>query len=231
MAKSNLSLLGLYQFNSDIFDGLNVPSGLTKSVAVDQIIFDCAELELLYPDYDFMKAAITHWSLTMQNVWQKLYNTTILDYNPIWNKDGTVTETEVINKDSAASGSNSTNGKSNSQSLSEGTDATDQDSTTTNSVAAFNSSSFENKDKTVLDSTIESKTTNNNVDTSEVESQGSYQDNINNNEVRSYERKEQGNIGVTTTQSMIEEEREVDLFNMYEVISNDFRKRFCLMVY
>lgn len=40
-----------------------------------------------------------------------------------------------------------------------------------------------------------------------------------------------GNIGVTTTQQMIEAQREVVLFNMIDTIVNDFKKRFCLMVY
>lgn len=40
-----------------------------------------------------------------------------------------------------------------------------------------------------------------------------------------------GNIGVTTTQQMIEAQRQVVLFNMVDVIVNDFKNRFCLLVY
>ena len=40
-----------------------------------------------------------------------------------------------------------------------------------------------------------------------------------------------GNIGVTTTQSMIKQEREIVNFNMYNIIINDFISRFCLLVY
>ena len=40
-----------------------------------------------------------------------------------------------------------------------------------------------------------------------------------------------GNIGVTTTQQMIQQERETVLFNMYKVITDSFVDRFCLMVY
>ncbi len=45
------------------------------------------------------------------------------------------------------------------------------------------------------------------------------------------ERTEKGNIGVTTTQQMIKEEREVQDFNIYDVIIQDFKHRFCVMVY
>lgn len=44
-------------------------------------------------------------------------------------------------------------------------------------------------------------------------------------------RKEAGNIGVTMTQEMIERQRDVVLFNIYDHIIEEFKKEFCLMVY
>lgn len=44
-------------------------------------------------------------------------------------------------------------------------------------------------------------------------------------------RTEQGNIGVTTTQQMIKEEREIAEFNIYTYIADDYKNRFCLLVY
>lgn len=40
-----------------------------------------------------------------------------------------------------------------------------------------------------------------------------------------------GNIGVTTTQKLIREQREVDKFNLYDIIIEDFKMRFCILVY
>lgn len=40
-----------------------------------------------------------------------------------------------------------------------------------------------------------------------------------------------GNIGVTTTQKLILEEREIGLFNLYDIIIEDFKMRFCILVY
>lgn len=40
-----------------------------------------------------------------------------------------------------------------------------------------------------------------------------------------------GNIGVTTTQAMIKEERESVLFNVYDFIADSFQRTFCLDVY
>ena len=40
-----------------------------------------------------------------------------------------------------------------------------------------------------------------------------------------------GNIGVTTTQKLIKEQRQIDLFNLYDIITEDFKMRFCILVY
>ena len=40
-----------------------------------------------------------------------------------------------------------------------------------------------------------------------------------------------GNIGVTTTQKLIREQRDIDLFNLYDIIIADFKMRFCILVY
>ena len=40
-----------------------------------------------------------------------------------------------------------------------------------------------------------------------------------------------GNIGVTTTQKLIHEQREVDKFNLYDIITDEFKMRFCILVY
>lgn len=40
-----------------------------------------------------------------------------------------------------------------------------------------------------------------------------------------------GNIGVTTTQKLIREQRSIDLFNLYDIIIESFKMRFCILVY
>ena len=47
----------------------------------------------------------------------------------------------------------------------------------------------------------------------------------------SHELHAHGNIGVTTTQKLICEQREIDLFNLYDIIIEDFKMRFCILVY
>ena len=98
-----ISILGLYNYDESIFDDLTVPTGMDKAELIETILFQNAELELLYSDPATMKLAIKGWSAASQYSWEKLQNTLTLEYNPIWNKDGTITETESVSGESSGS--------------------------------------------------------------------------------------------------------------------------------
>lgn len=172
---SSMSIYGMLTYKPDLFDNVSFPGGIDKDIAINQIILTCADLELLYPDADFMQQAVTHWAAASAEVFAKMFNTTQIIYNPIWNKDGVI-------KEEVKTGANS-------ESIS--------------SVKGFNSNSWAEHTKGT--GTAEG------------------------NEVR--ERTEQGNIGVTTTQQMLKEERDVSQFNIYDFIAENFKERFCLMIY
>ena len=42
---------------------------------------------------------------------------------------------------------------------------------------------------------------------------------------------EHGNIGVMSTQELVQKSRELALFNIFDIIVTDFIKQFCIMVY
>lgn len=218
-----LSILALYNWDNTLFNDLNVPEGMEKNNVIDNILFECAELSLLYTDPAFMKRAIKQWSDKEQNVWNKLFATENFDYNPIWNVDGTVTETETIDRDRT----NDIDRSSSSGETARDVTSDDTDQTTTDSVTGYNSTSWQDHTKSVIDSDrdITTNSTRNisgtdNVDEAESE-----------DVERNLETRRTGNIGVTTTQQMIREERDVALFNTIEFITNSFKKRFCVMVY
>lgn len=93
----------------------------------------------------------------------------------------------------------------------DGTSKTDQ--TRKEDRSAYDSSSYQpvSRDTTNADNTI----SNNSTDKGTV--------------IR--ERTEKGNIGVTTTQQMIQEERNIADFDIYRIIIDEFKHRFCVMVY
>ena len=97
-----LSIMGMYDYDSSIFDGLDIPTYtdsdnnihiIDKSTVINNICLKCAELEIIYPAFDTMKLAIGVWSAANQETWYKLIETQFIKYNPIWNVDAHELET------------------------------------------------------------------------------------------------------------------------------------------
>lgn len=206
---ATLSILGLYEFDNTIFDNFTIPSAMTnsKETLIQNLLLECAELEILFPDPDFMKSAIGAWSASMVNVWTKQYSTTQYDYDPIANYDRHETLQHYF-----ASDGNDTRTPNLAQ------DTTHGLSTTT----AQNS--YENAGMVDAE-----RQTNSGKDT--VSTTGTDQMITHHTENFTDTRRAYGNIGVTTTQQMIEQERETVLYNMFQIIIDDFKMRFCLLIY
>lgn len=212
MARSAmLSILGLYLYDNTLFDGLQLPiartdtiTGVTteavdKNVLVDNLLLQLAELEVIYPDTEVMKEAITRWSATRIKEWDKLNLTLYLEWNPLYNYDRTEEWTDGEN------GSGSDNGSVEGS----GTN------TSTGSVAGFNSTTLVDNSKTVVSGNSTQSSSNNNSYSKNATHSGTVK----------------GNIGVTTSDQMVAKFRETVKFNIYDVIIDEFKQRFCLMVY
>lgn len=211
-----MSIIGMYNYDEDVFNGFNVPEGMDRTSCIYEILMQCGELELIYQDWDLMQTAITAWSLMNLPVWQKLYDTTQLEYNPIWNVDADITDTETRNLAGTDDSTKSTSDKT--------TEAGGTVASVEHDVMGYNVSSgyqHESKDS----STSETHDT--------ITGTGSETDKRNTTDTGTitHVTRRTGNIGVTTSQQMIREEREIDRFNVYDEIVGDFKRRFCVMVY
>ena len=202
-----ISIYGLWLWDPTLFDDFVIPVGMDKDDLLDNLVMECAELEVLYPDAAFMKQALKSWSRKQLPAWTKLFQTESFTYNPIWNKDGEIVEEFDETRKGLSSVKNT------------GTENVTGAGTAEREVSAFNESGYHPSEMTTT-STQDGTTTNN--DTS-----GSTDETIHHKNTR----KETGNIGVTTTQQMIREEREVDRFLTQDVIIAEFKRRFCLLVY
>ena len=262
--RATLSLMGMYEYDHTILDFFHYPDKWKtsdKDVFVNKLLLDTAELEILYPDAVVFKMAIGYWSNAEVNNWNKLYETTILKYNPIWNKDGTVTETEkhiknnnytdvtdgkiadhsstIGNQNTETSGNENTNGSQNTEASGNEKIDTTNNTNEKDYVFGFNSDSAAQSGETVTDDTGRTNTdrSENIKSNSSANTDATTTNNTNfkhdekENIDREYTRTEQGNIGITTTQQMINEEREVDKFNLMDYIIDRFKQRFCLLVY
>lgn len=241
--RASLSILGLYQREPTLFDELELPGDMNKDVLIDSILYEAASLEAYYPDPNFMKFMIGRWSFMNQSIWQKLYDTTVLEYNPIYNYDRTEEWTE---NEKMLDGRTAASTETETRNLKTGeTSRTDSngDFTTTGTmktelnVSGYNEVTFTPSEETI--ETPDTMTSNNvivdgtrdfintgtvSIDKKDTESLDRKRDNLRTG--RAF-----GNIGVTTTQQMIQQERETVTFNMYKVITDSFVDRFCLMVY
>lgn len=212
MIRAKISILALYNWDSTLFDLMKLPSEVDKNYLKNKILFDAGRLGAVYPDSDFMKESIHYWSLTRLESWQKIAEALALDYEPLYNKDAYYTETEKRDLDKAENGS--TSGTSRNSETTEGTNI--------DSIKGYNSSLWAEHDKSHnTGSTGSSGTTS-----------GTSKNTTAEDETINRTRREYGNIGVTTSQQMLESEIELRTrYNIYEIITREFIERYCLMVY
>lgn len=221
--RATLSILGLYQYSPDVFDLLKLPDGVSLDSVRDNILMELAELELLYPSGTFMKTAIGIWSSKQLPVWEKLYATTKLEYNPIHNYDRTEewAEEETGNRNGSRTQSQESSGESSGTVKNSGVDTVKSD------VSAFNETSYTPKE--LQTTTLGTENTSSGTAKQTTDITDDTEENSSRNNTRTG--RTFGNIGVTTTQQMIEAERDVVKFNIVDYIVEDFKRRFCLLIY
>lgn len=193
-----MTVEGLYNYKDTLFNEFNVPDGMDKQIAIDTICMRSREMEVLYPNLEFFSMRIGMWSRKHQYNWKKLYDTTLLEYNPIENYD----RMEEWNDTDTESGSSTV------------TNEIMNTGTVTEQNTAFNAGLADHA-KEISDN----DTTNNGSGTNKRDAK------------HTRSGRAHGNIGVTTSQQMIQSEREVAIFNIYDIIAESFVENFCLMVY
>lgn len=207
----NLSILGIYQIDTTIFDSLVVPDAIDKEALIAEILSECSDFTLLYPDCYTMRYLLGKWSAEKSQIWNDLVTSTQFDYNPIENYN----RYEEVTREVESESSDSSTGNSESS-----TDST-ADNTNTRSKTAFNSSTFADTDK-ITDS---------GTSTTESESSSTASGTYNGSGSENVTSHMHGNIGVTTTTQMIREYRDVSMFSVIKVIVDQFKDKFCICVY
>ena len=211
--QAKISVLGLYQWNADLFGLMIIPEGLDKDIVISNLLAESAELEVLYPNYEVMRTLIGAWSHKEMPIWEHMYQTTQYDYDPIQNYNRTEIETIEGEGDRTHSGTDTRTRKDTTDSLSK------------EAIAGFDSVPSGSSDGLVEQNRNKYD---NKFDSSDSLKHG---EKINDKTNSRRENHASGNIGVTTTQKMIREEREIAEFNIYDRIITDFKARFCIEVY
>ena len=204
--RSTVSILGVYDYDNTVLDGFVIPANVSRETFLMELFRNCAELELLYSDPDVLRPMLKYWSENRLPIWEELEKTLHYEYNPIENYD----RREDWSDDSVSEASGNSNITSSSTSS----------NATTNKIAAFNAPA---------DEQLRTRDTSNGSGSDKTTSKG---DTTSNTSAGSqHTGRMHGNIGVTTTQAMIKEQRDVVQFSVIEYIVNDFKHDFCLMIY
>ena len=251
---ATLSALGLYNWDNTLFDLMYIPEGLDKEVLITTILTETAELEIIYPNHAILKSLIGVWSHKEKPVWDKLYKTTQFDYNPIENYNRYEEGTEESTGNTAHSGTDTTTGTSTTGGTdtvtmtraSGGEDTTTGADTKGHWVAGFDAGTAtetddglfkQTRDQDDAETTTEYGKTENGTDktaygkTERETGSKTFGEKIAEDKSGSHTLHMHGNIGVMSTQDMITQEREVDLFNLYDIIVDGFKAKFCITVY
>lgn len=215
MATAKITLFGMHQYNSHLFDGLTVPSGIDRDELINNILLLGGEFEVLYADADFLQFSIGVWSKKWQRTMQRWYDVLQLEYNPIENYDRIEDWTDQKNDTEKTTRAEMANAIDSS--ISEG------NGNTNNQVSPYDSASYLNHDQ----STTTSSGKNNS--TSATSATGNATNELSSNGMHSG--RIHGNIGIKTTQSMVIEEIDVSKFNIMDEIAYLFLSELCIYTY
>lgn len=219
MMRAVADLLSFYQYDDTILSELVLPEGVDRTVLINNLLMETSELEIIYPDFDFLKGAIGAWSSKELPVWTELLETTQYDYEPLWNKDYRTSHTETRN----LAGTEDVSRSMDDDNTYSGTNQSSAE--TLNSVYGYNSSTDAPADKANSSASSTTGSTDNRDISETIDRDTTDTGTIKN------ETWERGNIGVMSTQDLIKQQREVVEFNIVDYIINDFKNRFCLLIY
>lgn len=228
---ATVSLLGLSRINPNILDDIVLPDGLDADLVKDNLLAETAELEVIYPDALFMQSMIGRWSKKELPIWTRLYKTTQLEYNPIENYDRTEEWTEGENSARSVDAETTGNSTTDSTGSTNTNGTTAAEATGQKFVSAYNETDFTPTEKDTNTQNGSSNTEQH--EQGNVKVQTAADTTTNETEKRDLVRsgRTHGNIGVTTSQQMIEQERKISEYNIIDYIINSFKNRFCLLVY
>ena len=223
--------------DNTLFNGVVFPQNINSEFLIETIVDKVAFLEPVYPEYALFNRKIKSFFNRSNSNYQKIIDVLLIDYDPISNYDRkeilstTTLNSEKTEKNNSLT-SNSTDSLDSSTNSSTNS-STDSANQTANSRSSFDSGGLVDTDRvdsTGSDTGVESgkidKIDKGVVDKNEV---GVEKEGIEGQEDVKSENRISGNIGVTTSQQMIESEVKLrKLINVYELIAKDFMCNFML---
>lgn len=239
MSSSKITLIGFHRYfeasDRDLWEYLSVPEGIDKETLVANIMMRGSEFECYYGDPEFMHDAMKIWSRKWYWTFDKWLKAINIEYDPLYNYDRHEEWT-----DDSTGAHNETENRTENKEVSDILDST-QSSTgsdkietkTENKVSAFDSSSYQPKDLTESESESSTKADTTGKDSRAITDETGIDRTTDGTDSRNNIHKGHlyGNIGVTTSQQMLQSEIEVAMFNLYDNITDVFLREFTIPIY
>lgn len=247
-----ITFIGAYGYDPTLFANLTFPEGVNKEMAVNTFLLKYGECPMLFTDLRFQKSAFSVWSAKWRDGIARMLLALETEYNPLHNFDRyeEYTDGETIDRDTTDTGTDTlamtgtiTTDQDEDITINEDVDTdTDIDTTVENQVSAFNSSTYQADSKTITDSTTgetvnRDVTQSDDIDRIETHNRTNLQTKNLAGTEDVYRELEHlghlyGNIGLTTSQSMLRDEIAArSELNIYDIISEMLRAEFCLYYY
>lgn len=214
----------LLDWDNTLFDNMSLPEDVSLEDVVDHIIFKYGDAPLFSPDPAVMKYYITKWSARRLSQWVRFKNAIEEEYNPLENYDRTEETTDYL-----------THGHKivTNDDLKHGETITTDDDLThghtlENQISADNASTYQ-PDAKSINSGIDQRDISeghSGTDERDLDETHSGQDK------RDYNSHIHGNIGVTTSQQMLQSELDlIPRLDLLDFIADDFHSEFNIMIY
>lgn len=203
-----LTLKGIYSYDSTIFDQISLPENVDHTLLVSVILDYCGTNEVRYADPTLLHARIVDFFSMWQWKFEKLAKTLDLEYNPIENYDRYEDSTHTT----AHSGQDKTENT--------GEVTTSPNTVTEGDYYGFNLTEGSRPvDKTTVTGSDQTDTNSTSTMTH------------GHQEALTVDSHIHGNIGVTTSQQMIQSEKELAGFSIYYTIAMQFEDAITIPVY
>ena len=218
MSLAKLTMISFNSYLNQMYDGqtlfdlLTLPEGISKDDLVDNIILQGGEFEVVYSDPVFMREAVGSWGRKCYNTFLRWITAQNIEYAPLENYDRKEDWTDTGNKGVKTLGRRD-NGNERSFDQYKNESETE--------VSAYDSSTYQPSEK--LTETPSGKI----IDKF---GEGTSSQETENNKVV-HDGRIHGNVGVTTSQQMLQAEYEVARFNIIDQITDMFILEFCIPIY
>ena len=232
MSAAKMTLIGIDKFlkmqDNDLFVNLTLPEGIDKDILTNNILLKGADFEVMYSDPYFLQDAIGMWSGKWQRTFEKWVDALAIEYNPLENYDRKEDWSDTLNKGiktSARRDSGNTRTFDNTDTTTPGTTITEE-----KQVSAFDSSSYQPSQQVTTTPTGDGDVLAHAGTIKDEYGEGtSGSETENSKTVR--DGRIHGNIGVTTSQQMLEAELDIAAWNLYEHITDIFLEEFVIPIY